>query len=175
MVLVIIAFYVYIADVVSGVYNLDLYLIPFCIIPIILLNFFNAQLALITHVITILLVSMLLALDYHFIVIQVLVGMIAVVSKLKTRHLSNFFVSLVYIGLAYTFGFLSLEIVHAGTIFPIVADNGTIVEEGVRGQELKWIVFNVFLTLLSYPLIPLIERLFGLTSDITLSDLSAMD
>lgn len=175
LVLMIIAFYVYVADVVNGVYNLDLYLIPFCIIPIILLNFFNVQLALITHIITILLVSMLLALDYHFMVIQVLVGMIAVVSKLKTRHLSNFFISLVYIGLAYTLGFLSLEIVRAGTFFPVVADNGTVVEEGVRWQEFKWIIFNVFLTLLSYPLIPLIERFFGLTSDITLSELSAMD
>lgn len=175
LVLLIIGFYTYIADVVNEVYNLDLYLIPFCIIPIILINFFNAQLALITHIITVLLVSMLLSLDYHFILIQVLVGMVTVVSKLKTRHLSNFFASLLYIGLAYTAGFLSLEIIHAGTIFPVLAENGTMVEEGVRWQQLKWILFNVFLTLLSYPLIPLIERFFGLTSDITLVELSAMD
>lgn len=175
LVLLMVASYAYLAYVVNGVYILDLYVIPFCIIPIIIINFFNAQLALFTHVIIILLVSMLLSLDYHFILIQILVGMVTVVSKLKTRHLSDFFISLLYIGIAYAAGFLSLELVHAGTIFPIVAPNGTVVEEGVRWHILGWILFNVFLTLLSYPLIPLLEKFFGITSDITLVELADMD
>ncbi|BDS11367.1 HD family phosphohydrolase [Aureispira anguillae] len=175
LVLLMIAGYAYLAYIVNGIYILDLYVIPFCIIPIIIINFFNAQLALFTHVIIVLLVSMLLSLDYHFILIQILVGMVAVVSKLKTRHLSDFFVSLLYIGIAYGAGFLSLEIIHAGTVFPIVSANGTVIEEGVRWHMLGWILFNVFLTLLSYPLIPLLEKFFGLTSDITLVELGDMD
>lgn len=175
LILLMIAGYAYLAYIVNGIYILDLYVIPFCIIPIIIINFFNAQLALFTHVIIILLVSMLLSLDYHFILIQILVGMVAVVSKLKTRRLSDFFVSLLYIGIAYAAGFLSLEIIHAGTIFPIVSATGTVVEEGVRWHLLGWILFNVFLTLLSYPLIPLLEKFFGLTSDITLVELADMD
>lgn len=175
LIVLLIAAYVYMADVVNKIYIVDLYLVPFCIIPIIIINFFNPQLALVTHVITILLVSMLLSMDYHFILTQILVGMVAVITKLKTRYLSNFFVSLLYIGIAYTAVFLSLEIIHAGTIFPVVAENGTVVEEGVRWHMLRWILFNIFLTLLSYPLIPLLEKLFGLTSDITLVELSDLD
>ncbi len=175
LIVLLIAAYAYMADVVNEIEILDLYMVPFCIIPIIIINFFNPQLALVTHVITILLVSMLLSLDYHFILIQIVVGMVAVVTKLKTRHLSNFFVSLLYIGIAYAAMFLSLEIIHAGTIFPVVAENGTVVEEGVRWHMLRWILFNIFLTLLSYPLIPLLEKMFGLTSDITLVELSDLD
>lgn len=175
LIVLLIAAYVYMADGVNKIHVQGLYLVPFCIIPIIIINFFNPQLALVTHVITILLVSMLLSLDYHFILTQILVGMVAVITKLKTRHLSNFFVSLLYIGIAYTAVFLSLEIIHAGTIFPVVAENGTVVEEGVRWQMMRWILFNIFLTLLSFPLIPLIERVFGLTSDITLVELSDLD
>jgi putative nucleotidyltransferase with HDIG domain len=175
LILLIVAGYAYLAYVVHDTYILDLYVIPFCIIPIIIINFFNAQLALFTHVIVILLISMLLSLDYHFILIQIIVGMVAVVNKLKTRHLSDFFVSLLYIGIAYAAGFISLEIIHAGTIFPIVSANGTVIEEGVRWDMLGWVLFNVFLTLLSYPLIPLFEKLFGLTSDITLVELADMD
>lgn len=175
LVLMMIAGYAYLAHAVNSIYLLNLYLIPFCIIPIIILNFFNAQLALFTHIVTILLVSMLLGLDYEFILIQSLVGMVTVVSKLKTRHLSDFFISLLYLGMAYAAGFLSLEIIHTGTLFPVVLDNGTVIEEGVRWYILGWILFNVFLTLLSYPLIPLLEKLFGLTSDITLVELSDMD
>lgn len=175
LILLIVAGYVYLAYVVDDIYILDLYVIPFCIIPIIIINFFNAQLALFTHVIIILLISMLLSLDYTFILIQILIGMVAVVNKLKTRHLSDFFVSLLYIGVAYAAGFISLEIIHAGTIFPIVSANGAVIEEGVRWNMLGWVLFNVFLTLLSYPLIPLFEKLFGLTSDITLVELADMD
>ncbi|MGH1338610.1 MAG: HD family phosphohydrolase [Aureispira sp.] len=175
LVVLLIAAYTYLADVVNNIHILDLYLIPFCIIPIIIINFFNPQLALVTHLITILLVSMLLSLDYHFILTQTLVGMVAVITKLKTRYLSNFFISLLYIGMAYCVAFLSLEIIHAGTIFPVVTENGTIVEEGVRWHMLRWLSFNIFLTLLSYPLIPLIEKVFGLTSDITLVELSDLD
>ncbi len=175
LIVLLIAAYVYMADVVNTIPILDLYLVPFCIIPIIIINFFNPQLALVTHLITILLVSMLLSLDYHFILTQILVGMVAVVTKLKTRYLSNFFLSLLYIGLAYCIAFFSLEIVHAGTIFPVVTENGTMVEEGVRWYMLRWILFNIFLTLLSYPLIPLLEKIFGLTSDITLVELSDLD
>jgi hypothetical protein len=175
LILLMVAGYAYLAYVVHDIYILDLYVIPFCIIPIIIINFFNAQLALFTHVIIILLISMLLSLDYNFILIQILIGMVAVVNKLKTRHLSDFFASLLYIGIAYAAGFISLEIIHSGTIFPIVSANGTVIEEGVRWHMLGWILFNVFLTLLSYPLIPLFEKLFGLTSDITLVELADMD
>lgn len=175
LILSMVAGYAYLAHVVHGIHILDLYVIPFCIIPIIIINFFNAQLALFTHVIIILLISMLLSLDYHFILIQILVGMVAVINKLKTRHLSDFFVSLLYIGIAYAAGFISLEIIHTGAILPIVSANGTVIEEGVRWHMLGWVLFNVFLTLLSYPLIPLFEKLFGLTSDITLVELADMD
>jgi putative nucleotidyltransferase with HDIG domain len=175
LILSIIAGYVYLANFIYHAPFLDLYLVPFCIIPIILLNFFSPQLALFAHVITILLVSLILASDYQFILIQILVGMVAVVSKLKTRHLSNYFVSLLYIGVAYAAGFLSIEMVHSGTFLTIRSEYGTIIEEGVRWEVLWWIAINVMLTLLSYPLIPLIEKLFGLTSDITLVELSDMD
>ncbi len=175
LILLMVAGYSYLAYIVNGIYILDLYVIPFCIIPIIIINFFSAELALFTHIVTILLVSMLLSLDYNFILIQILVGMVTVVTKLKTRRLSDFFVSLSYIGLAYAAGFLSLEIMHAGTVFPILSANGVVIEEGVRFYILGWILFNVFLTLLSYPLIPLLEKFFGLTSDITLVELADLD
>lgn len=175
LILCMIAGYVYLAHFIHHAPFLDLYLVPFCIIPIILLNFFSPQIALFAHIITILLVSLVLSSDYQFILIQILVGMVAVVSKLKTRQLSNYFVSLLYIGLAYTAGFLSIEMVHTGTFLTVRSEFGTIIEEGVRWEILWWIAINVMLTLLSYPLIPLIEKLFGLTSDITLVELSDMD
>ena len=150
-------------------------MIPFCIIPIILLNFFTAELAFFTHIVIILLVALLLGLDYPFILLQVVVGMVAIVSKLKTRYLSDYFRSLLYIGIAYTLVFLSLELLRTGNLFAVVSRQGVLIEEGLRWPTLGWIWLNIFLTLLSYPLIPLLGKVFGLTSDITLMELSDLD
>lgn len=167
--------YIYLAHFVDQTPYLNMYLVPFCILPIIILNFFRPRLALFAHTVMILLISLILSLDYQFILIQMLVGMVAVVSKLKTRHLSNYFISLLYIGATYAIGFLSLEMVHTGTFLTIKSDYGTIVEKGIEWTMLWWVFLNVLLTLLSYPLIPILEKLFGLTSDITLVELSDMD
>lgn len=168
MILMLIAGYAYLSYVVDGIHLFTQYLIPFCIIPIVIQNFFSAQLALFTHIVIVLLISMLLSLDYQFILIQMIVGMVAIITKLKTRYLSDFFISLLYIGLAYTACFISLELIHTGAIFPILSETGKVIVEGVRWEMLGWIGLNVFLTMLSYPLIPLLERMFGLTSEITL-------
>ncbi len=175
LILLLIGIYAYLAYFVHGVYVLDLHLIPFCIIPIILLNFFTAELAFFTHIVIILLVALLLGLDYPFILLQVVVGMVAIVSKLKTRYLSDYFRSLLYIGIAYTLVFLSLELLRTGNLFAVVSRQGVLIEEGLRWPTLGWIWLNIFLTLLSYPLIPLLGKVFGLTSDITLMELSDLD
>lgn len=174
-VLSLIAAFSYIAYFIKQVPLLDLYLVPFCIVPLIVQNFFSAQLALFSHLVVILLASMLLSLDYQFILIQILVGMVAIITKLKTRYLSDFFVTILYIGIAYTTGFLSLELIRTGTIFPVLSDDGGVIQEGVRWTVMGWVGMNIFLTLLSYPLIPLLERLIGLTSEITLVELSDLN
>ena len=104
-----------------------------------------------------------------------MVGMVTIVTKLKTRHLSDYFKSLLTIAIVYFGGFLSLELLQKGIVFDIVNEDGILVESGVRWSVSIWIILNILLTLLSYPLIPLLEKGFGLTSDITLLELSDMD
>lgn len=170
-----IAVYAYLAFLIHEVPFLSEYLIPFCIVPIVVLNFFSPNLALFTHIVIVLLSSMLLSLDYQFILIQLIVGMVTILTKLKTRYLTDFFASIFYIGLVYTAGFISLDLIRTGAIFPIRDASGLIIEQGVRWEMLSWIALNVFFTLLSYPLIPLLERLFGLTSEITLVELADLN
>lgn len=174
-VLLFITAFSYIAYFVEQNPMLNLYLVPFCMLPLIVQNFFSAQLALFGHLVVILLASMLLSLDYEFILIQILTGMVAIITKLKTRYLSDFFVNILYIGAAYAAGFLSLEMIRTGTVFSVYTEDGSLLQEGIRWTILGWIGMNIGLTLLSYPLIPLLERLIGLTSEITLVELSDLN
>lgn len=175
IILMLMALFIYLSYSINNIYVLDLYLVPYCILPIVLLNFFKAELALIAHIFLILFVSMLLSLDFQFILLQLLIGMVVVINKVKTRYLSDFFMTLLYVGMAYIAGFISLELIRSGTFTNIYTQSGILLKEGPKWYYLGWISLNIFLTLLSFPLIPLLEKAFGITSDITLLELSDMD
>ncbi|NUN99846.1 MAG: HDIG domain-containing protein [Saprospiraceae bacterium] len=142
---------------------LSAYLLPFCVVPIVVKTFFTARLALFTHLIVVVITGFLSSIGLEFVLLQLLAGMVVLVSKVDTRDWSRFFYSMLYIYLTYIIAYLAISLVQEGNF-----------------QTLNWPVFgwlgvNVFLTLLAYPLIPLLERIFGFTSPITLVELSDMN
>ncbi len=155
--------YSYLVYAVDGNENLSLYLIPFCIVPIVVKIFYNERLALFTHIVVVLIASFLSSLGYEFTFLQILAGIVAVLSNIKVRDWSQFFFSMLYIFLAYAIAYLGLSLIGEGNLATI------------DWSFYTWIFLNVFLTLLAYPLVPLLERLFGFTSAITLVELSDMD
>ena len=141
----------------------SIYIIPFSIVPIVIKNFYDDIIALFTHIAVVLMVSLLSSLGFEFVFMQILVGVVVIIANVKTRYWSKFFFSMIYIFLTYLVIFVGLSMIHQST-WDI--DNPEI---------MGWLFGNVFLTLLSYPLVPLLERLFGFTSDITLDELSNLD
>ncbi len=155
--------YSYLVYIVRINDTLSLYIVPFCIAPIVINIFYNERLALFTHVIVVLITSFLSDLGYAFTFLQLLAGIVAVLSNIKVRDWTRFFSSMVYIFLAYGIAYLGLSLIEEGGLSTI------------DWPIYTWIFINVFLTLLAYPLIPLLERIFGFTSSITLTELSDMN
>ncbi len=153
----------FIVYMVESSYSLSSYLIPFCIIPIVIKNFYSDKLALFVHVVVILIASFLSKLGYEFTFIQILVGIVAVLFASETRYWNKFFVALGIILGTYILGYLGLSLINVGAFTDI------------DWKVFPWLGLNVLLTLLAYPFIPMIERLFGFTSDITLTELSDMN
>ncbi len=143
--------------------GLSTYLVPFCIAPIVLRIFYNERLALFVHIIVVLIASFLTTLGYEFTFLHILAGIVVIIMNIDTRDWSRFFNSLFYLFLVYTLAYVGLHLIREGNIHYL--DWNTI----------SWLGFNVFLVLLSYPLIPLLERVFGLLSPITLTELSDMN
>lgn len=158
--LVVYSYLVYAVEINS---NLSAYMIPFCIVPIVIKIFYNDRLALFTHIVVVLIASFLSSLGYEFTFLQILTGIVAILANIQVRDWSRFFVSMVNIFLAYGIGYLGLSLIKEGSV------------QSVDWSVYTWIFLNVFLTLLAYPLIPLLERLFGFTSGITLVELSDMN
>lgn len=148
---------------VSNKQGLSVYMIPFCITPIIILNFYNGRLALVIHLVVILIASFLSNLGYEFTVLQITAGIVSVLVMTETRYWNKFFLAILIILGTYLLAYLGLAIINSGTIIPS--------ESNVFG----WLTINALLLLLAYPFIPMLEKLFGFTSNITLAELADMN
>jgi cyclic-di-AMP phosphodiesterase PgpH len=156
--------YVYLVYWIDDLGLVSVYAIPFCIVPIIVSNFYGGRIAMVTHLVIILLVSYLTAMNnaFSFVFIQCMAGITAVLAKAGTRSWNRFFFALEYIFLAYFLSFIGLSLIREGSM-------------NIDWLMLKWLGISVFLTLLANPLVPIVERLFGYTSDVTLLELSDLE
>ncbi|WP_187270999.1 HD family phosphohydrolase [Neolewinella aurantiaca] len=143
--------------------DLSTYLVPFCIVPIVIRIFFNERLAFFVHVVVVLTASFLTTLGYHFVFLSIMAGVVVIVMDIDTRDYGRFLRSLLLLFAFYFVGFIGLELMRGGTW------------NTVNYKIIAWIGLNVFLCLLSIPLIPVLERIFGFISPITLGELSDMN
>lgn len=155
--------YAYLIYAVEQSDALSPYIVPFCIVPIVVKIFFSDRLAFFTHIVVILIASFISSLGYEFTIIQIIAGIVAVMSNPDARDFSGFFKSLLYIFLAYAVAYIGLSLLQEGTF------------DWQNSTYFIMIFLNVILTMLAYPLIPLLERMFGFTSSISLVELSDMN
>lgn len=158
LLLIILMIFIYVWSLEANIFSL--YLVPFCIIAIIIRTFFDTRLALFTHLIMILIIGFDAPNGFNFIFPQIIAGMVAVFSIVNMRNRSQLFISGGIIFLAYSLTFIGISIIHEGSIYRI--EWGTI----------KWFIGNALLTLFAYPLIFISEKLFGFISDVSLMELS---
>lgn len=153
----------FMVTVVESTENLSAYMIPFCIVPIIVKNFYSERLALFTHIVIILIVSFLSKEGYEFTFLQILAGIVAVMTVKETRYWNQFFSSIAFIFLTYVMGYIGMELINASSI------------KTMNWQPIIYFIIAAILTLLAYPLIPLLEGIFGFTSSIKLAELSDLN
>lgn len=158
-----VALFSYLVHLVEDTVVLSAYMIPFCIVPIVIKNFFNDRLALFTHIVIVLIASFLSTLGYEFTFLHILAGIVAVLTNTETRYWSKFFLSLFFIMLSYGIGFFGLSLIQGADW------------TAIDWRTLGFFLLNVILTLLAYPLIPLLEKVFGFTSSITLAELGDLN
>ena len=139
------------------------YMVPFCIVPIVMRIFFTERLAFFVHVAVVLIASFLTSLGYPFTFLNIMAGVVVIFMDIDTRDWSRFFSSLLLLFVYYFFGYIGIQLLQG-------ADFTTL-----NYFDLLWLALNVFLVLLAYPLIPLLERFFGLISPITLVELGDMN
>lgn len=137
-----------------------LMIIPFAMAPVMIKIFLDARTAFMTHLIIILITSLVVPDPFMFVLLQLTVGLAAIYSINELTERSQIFrVALVAI-LCYSLVFFGYELV---TKTALVMFNKRIYVH---------FLLNGALLLFTYPLMLLYEKLFRFTSDVTLMELS---
>lgn len=153
----------YLVHVVEQSGTLNAFMLPFCIVPIVVKTFFTDRLAFFTHIVVVLVASFLSSLGYEFTFLQILAGIVAVLTTADTRNWTKFFTAMFFIFITYVLGFTGLSLIANGNLYE------------VQWPMVGWFFLNVVLTMLAFPLIPLLGRIFGFTTAISLVELSDMN
>ncbi len=138
-----------------------LYIIPFCILPISIRAFFNLNLSIFIHLITILLLSLITPNSFEFIFIQMIAGFLVMLTKKNISKMENLFIAAAKITITYIITFSLLTLIREGSL------------EKISLYTFYLFFFSgILTTLFVHPLIFLFEKLLNLTSDISLLELS---
>tara|TARA_B100001750_G_C15458299_1_gene572795 strand:- start:297 stop:1505 length:1209 start_codon:yes stop_codon:yes gene_type:complete len=136
------------------------YVVPLCILPLVIKAFFDARLGLFTHVIAILLLGFIVPNTSEYMFLQVIAGIVTILTVSELYKRANLFISVGQITFIYILGYFAFHIIHEGTI-----------------DNLEWETFSTFIitglaTLFVQPLIYAYEKIFGLVSDLSLLELT---
>ncbi|MCD4772818.1 MAG: HDIG domain-containing protein [Bacteroidales bacterium] len=160
LILLLIILMVYLTSIVVK-YNVTyLYIVPICLIPIVIRAFFNTRLALYVHIIAVIIIGFLVPNSFEFVFSQLITGIIAVFSVVNLQRRSQFFLTSLMIFLGYSFIYLGLTLIQEGDIV------------GIKPYYFALFAGSATLTLFSYPLIYIFEKVFRLITDVTLIELS---
>lgn len=137
-----------------------IYVVPICILPLVLKAFFDARLGLFAHVITVLLLGSIVPNSYEYMFLQIIAGIVTILTVSELYKRANLFISVGQITFIYIIAYFAFFVIHEGSI-----------------NNLKWETFGLFIlcglaTLFVQPLIYAYEKLFGLVSDVSLLELS---
>ena len=138
----------------------SIYYIPYCIVPIIIRILFDTRLALNIHLLVVLIAGFVVSNSFEFTFLQTIAGITAIYSIKNLVKREQFLISALLILSSYFVAYLGISLLRNGSLLAI-----------------EWFnfvpfIFSVLLSLLAYPLIYAFERVFGITSDVTLMELT---
>lgn len=138
----------------------SVYIIPFAMAAIFVRVFMDSRTAFITHVTMILICAAAVKYQYEFIIVQLASGLVAIYSLRELSKRSQIFITAILVTISSCIVYLALQLMQANQVFNIDPSMYT------------YFIINGIFLLLSYPMMYLIEKMFGFISNVTLFELS---
>ena len=142
---------------------LHVFIIPFCMIPIIIRVFMDSRTAFVFHLGTVTIASLsMMASPHEFLILQVVAGMVAVQSLRQMTERSQIVSTMVVLTLTLLATHFCYELTQ------VTAFNTSHFDK----YPYYWLGISGLLLLFAYPLFWVMEKAFGFTSEVTLVELS---
>ena len=140
--------------------SLYIYVIPICILPLILKAFFDSRTSFFVHTVTILLIGFIVPNNFEYIFLNIIAGIVTILSVSDLYKRANLFIAVTQITGIYILAYFSFFVIHEGGI------------EFIRLENFALFILCGLGTLFVHPLIYIYEKVFGLVSDVSLLELS---
>jgi putative nucleotidyltransferase with HDIG domain len=134
-----------------------IYMMPVCLLAIMVGSFFNLRLAFSTQVFAVMLISLVVPNPFLFIFMQLVATVLTVFSMSNTRAHHRFIQSAVFVFVGYLLVYLAFTFLSTSE---------------VDWSDVFLLLLNALFTLLAQPLILMFERIFGVTTSLSLMELS---
>ena len=138
----------------------SIYIVPFAMIPIIVRIFLDSRTAFMAHVTIILLCSITLRFPHEFILLQVVAGMVSIYSLRELSQRSQLLRTALVVFASYALLYFAFELIHEDDLTKL------------NTRMYIYFMINGILLLFAYPLLFILEKTFGFTSNVTLVELS---
>lgn len=136
------------------------YIIPYAMLPVIIRVFLDSRTAFMSQVVTILICSICLRYPHEFILLQLAAGLVAIFSLRELSQRSQLFRTALLVIVTYIAVYFAFELITENDLSKL------------NGSMYTYFIINGVLLLFTYPLLFLVEKTFGFTSNVTLVELS---
>ena len=138
----------------------SIYIVPYAMIPIMLRTFLDSRTAFLTLLITVLICSITLHYPYEFILLQLTAGLISMYSLSELTERSQLLKVAFFVTLTYVVTYFAIELINENDFSKFDL------------SMYKYFVINGVFLMFAYPILYLLEKAFGFTSNVTLVELS---
>ena len=139
---------------------IHVYLLPYAMLPIFIRVFMDSRTAFMTHITMVLICAAMLQHPFEFIVTEAVAGLVAISSLRELSQRSQLFKTAIFVTLACVIVNMAFDWMHSDALSQI------------DYSYYNYLIANGVMLLFAYPLLYIIEKAFGFTSDITLIELS---
>lgn len=153
-------FFSVLTSLMVGYNLLNVYIIPFAMAPIIVRVFMDSRTAFMLHMVMILFCSIVLRYPYEFILVQFIGGLVGIYSLRELSQRSQLLRTALLVTVVMMAFYLAYDLIHIDDLTKL----NTNIYMSLAAQGV--------LLLFAYPLLFMLEKTFGFTSNVTLVELS---
>lgn len=134
--------------------------VPFAMVPVIIMIFFDSRTAIISLIITVLITSLVATFPFQFIMMEFLAGIGATMSITQLTKRSQLVITALVTFVIYSIVYVGMLLVTSGNL------------DSLHYKFFAFFAINAVVLSFAYVLIVVMEKIFGFTSNVTLVELS---